>query len=229
MVLNREPRLPREREFKYADLRRLGSGERNSPEAKARSGPSELERVSQRVKEISPGLEVRAGRARSDYPKKNVLQKFFPLSSPNEERAGVRSSSFNYPFDALFIRRHEPLTGHIFHHPHAARPALQRIPNRQQAALAVLPPLAVPETQRFNVLIRQKFFAHGIALQSFRQTVLETVQFHSQPRRRAIEIQNIITLRMLPAKFETRKPMAAQCPPQIPFLVCLITAKLAGG
>ena len=110
---------------------------------------------------------------------------------PNEERAGVRSSSFNYPFDLLFIWRHEPLTGHVFHHPHTASPALQRIPDGQQAALAVLSPLVVPETQRLNVLIRQKFFTHRIALQSFRQTMLETVHLHIQPRRRTIEIQDI--------------------------------------
>ena len=95
----------------------------------------------------------------------------------------MRSSSFNYPFDLLFIWRHEPLTGHVFHHPHTASPALQRIPDGQQAALAVLSPLVVPETQRLNVLIRQKFFTHRIALQSFRQTMLETVLLLIQPRR----------------------------------------------
>ena len=140
----------------------------------------------------------------------------------------MRSSLLNYPFDLLFIRRHEPLTGHIFHHPHTARPALQRIPDGQQASLTLFSPLAIPETQRFDVLLRQKFFAHGIALQPLRQTVLGTVQFHRQPRRRTIEIQNVITHRMLPAKFETRKPLAAQRPPQIPFRVRLVTAKLAG-
>jgi hypothetical protein len=141
----------------------------------------------------------------------------------------VRSSLFNYPFDGLFIRRHEPLPRHIFHHPHAARPALQRIPDGQQAALAILPPLTIPEPQRLDVLFRQKFFTNGILLQSFRQTVLETVQLHIQPRRRAVEIQGIIPDRMLPAKFKTGEPVAAQRPPQIPFLVRLITTKLAGG
>jgi hypothetical protein len=34
---------------------------------------------------------------------------------------------------------------------------------------------------------------------------------------------------MLPAKFETRKPLTAQRPPQIPFRVRLVTPKLAGG
>ena len=153
----------------------------------------------------------------------------FPSPRQCGERVRVRGSLFDYPFDALFIRRHEPLTGHVFHHPHAARPALQRIPNGQQAALAVLPPLAVPETQRLDVLLRQKLFTDGIALQPFRQTMLETVQFHVQPRRRTIEIQNVITHRMLPAKFKTRKPLAAQCPPQIPFRFRLVTTKLARG
>ena len=141
----------------------------------------------------------------------------------------MRSSLFSDPLDALFLRRHEPLTGHIFHHPHAARPALQRIPDGQQAALAVLPPLTIPETQRLDVLLRQKFRAHGIALQPFRQAVLGTVQLHIQPRRRTIEIQDVIPDRMLSAKFETRKPMAAQRPPQISFRVRLVTTKLAGG
>ena len=141
----------------------------------------------------------------------------------------MRSSLFNYPFDVLFIRRHEPLTGHIFHHPHAARPALQRIPDGQQAALAVFPPLAIPETQRLDVLLRQKFFADGIALQPFRQAVLRTVQLHVQPRHRTIEIQKVITRRMLPAKFETGKLMTAQRPPQIPLIIRLIMTKPAGG
>ena len=141
----------------------------------------------------------------------------------------MRSHLFNYPFDFFFIRRQEPLTGHIFHHPHTTRPALQRIPDRQQAALAIRPPLAVPITQRLDVLLRQKFFAHGIALQPLRQTVLETVQFHRQPCRRTIKIQDVITHRMLPAELETRKTMAAQRPPQIPFCIRLVTAKPAGG
>jgi hypothetical protein len=34
---------------------------------------------------------------------------------------------------------------------------------------------------------------------------------------------------MLPAEFEAREPLTAQRPPQIPFLVRLVTTKLAGG
>ena len=38
----------------------------------------------------------------------------------------------------------------------------------QQAALAVLSPLTIPETERFNALLGQEFFAVGIVLEFFR-------------------------------------------------------------
>jgi len=79
--------------------------------------------------------------------------------------------------------------------------------------------------------------------------VLETVQFHRQPRRRTIKIQNICSPHpsfghllpqwgrrlggggnhILSPEFEAGKSPSAQSAPQIPFRVRLVTAKLAGG
>lgn len=53
----------------------------------------------------SPGFEVRAGLARSEYPG-FASHKIIFLSAPNEERAGVRSRFQNMPdYFPAFIRR----------------------------------------------------------------------------------------------------------------------------
>ncbi len=89
-------------------------------------------------------------------------------------------------------------------------------------------PLTVPETQCFNALFRKKFFPCCVPLDSFGQTVLETVQFDRQLGVGTIKIQNVPTDRVLPAEFETGKPSSAQCPPKLLLFVRLVAAKLAG-
>src|ERR1700679_2310431 len=59
--------------------------------------------------------------------------------------------------------------------------------------------------------------------------MLRTVEFNAQPGVGAIEIQNVITHGMFPAEFEAGETMAAQCPPELLLLICLIAAKHAGG
>ena len=51
---------------------------------------------------------------------------------------------------------------------------MQRVPDFQQHALPVVSPLAIPETQFFDVLRGQKLFPNLIMLLLFRPPVLRT-------------------------------------------------------
>ena len=93
----------------------------------------------------------------------------------------------------------------------------------------ILLPLVIPKSQFLNILFLQKGAAHFVMLHLLRQAVLITIKLHVQPRYRAIEIQNINSRRMLPAKFETGEAVASQRAPQFLFFVGLVTTKLAGG
>ncbi len=86
----------------------------------------------------------------------------------------------------------------------------------------------IPEPKRFNALCDQKFFADFVTVNSFRQAVLKSIKFNGQLRIGAIEIQNMSSNGMLPAKFETGEASSAQRPPELLFLIGLITTKLAG-
>jgi hypothetical protein len=87
----------------------------------------------------------------------------------------------------------------------------------------------IPEAQFLNVLLLQKRAAFLVMLHLFRQTVLKTIQLHIQPGVGAIEIQDVNSLRMLPAKFETGESMTPQRAPEFFFVVRLVGTKLAGG
>jgi len=87
----------------------------------------------------------------------------------------------------------------------------------------------IPKSQFLNILFFQKSATRRIELHLLRQAVLKTVQFHIQPRRRAIEIQNINSRWMLSAKFESGETVASQRAPQFLFVVGLVATKLAGG
>ena len=113
-------------------------------------------------------------------------------------------------------------------HLDTARPQVQRIPYFQQDAVAVLPPLMVPKPQHMNVLGRKKGFARGVRRQLVRQTVLKPVQFHGQPRRWAIYIQEELSRGMLAAELESGKPARAQGLPKLPLFFGLFAAKLPG-
>ncbi len=89
------------------------------------------------------------------------------------------------------LRRHKTVILFFPHHLHATRPPLPRVPDFQQYTSPVLMPLMIPKAHHFNVLLREKFLPLLVAFDSFRQTMLKAVQFHRQPRQRAIAIQKI--------------------------------------
>jgi hypothetical protein len=86
----------------------------------------------------------------------------------------------------------------------------------------------IPKTQRFNALFGQEFFACFILLDPFGQTVLKTVKFNVQFGVGTIKIQNVNSKGVLPSKFEPGETMAAQCQPELFFLISLVAAKPAG-
>ena len=61
-------------------------------------------------------------------------------------------------------------------HGDAAGSPMQGVPDLQQDALAVLPPLMVPKAQFLDSLRRQKFFAFLVMLALLGQPMLEPVQ-----------------------------------------------------
>jgi hypothetical protein len=128
----------------------------------------------------------------------------------------------------LHIRRNKSLLLRIFHHADTTRSLLNRVPNFQQTTFAVLTPLAIPETQRLDALIHEKFFPCRVAPDSFRQTMLKTVQLDGELCLGAVEIQNVIPDRVLAAEFETGKTPATQRPPKFLLLIRLLAAKFAG-
>jgi hypothetical protein len=105
---------------------------------------------------------------------------------------------------------------------------LDRVPDFQQTTFAILTPLTIPETQRLDALIHEKFFPRRAAPDSFWQTMLKTVQLDGELCLGAAEIQNVIPDRVLAAEFETGKTLATQRPPKFLLLVRLLAAKFAG-
>ena len=61
-----------------------------------------------------------------------------------------------------------------------------------------------------------------------RQPMLEPIQLNGQLCSRTIEIENVLSQRMLPAKFESRKTPGPQGAPQFLFFICLFVAEAAG-
>ncbi len=88
--------------------------------------------------------------------------------------------------------------------------------------------MPVPKSQRFDALFCQKFLPLGVALHSIGMTVLRAVQFHGQFCIGAVDIQNMISDRVLSAEFETGKTPSAQRPPERLFVIRLVAAELAG-
>jgi len=86
----------------------------------------------------------------------------------------------------------------------------------------------VPESNRFNALLREIFFASFVTLDAFKQTVLNTIKLHRQFCVGTIKVQNTIANGVLSAEFETGKSAPAQRPPKLRFLFGLIAAKMAG-
>jgi hypothetical protein len=95
--------------------------------------------------------------------------------------------------DDLCIRRNKALFGFIPRYLHAARAPLQRLPDCQQATLAILPPLMIPKTEGPDALLRQNFFARPVALDVLRQAMLKTVKLNRQRCVAAAKVQNMFT------------------------------------
>ena len=143
-------------------------------------------------------------------------------------RGSGRGVRFLFQFNFPQIRRNKFLFPGVLHYPNAARPSLQSVPNFQQTSLAILLPLMVPEPEGFDALLRQKFFAGFVPLNSSRQAVLKAVQFDIQLRVCAVKIQDMSAKCVLPAKFEAGELASSQCLPKFFFLVCLRATKIAG-
>ncbi len=84
----------------------------------------------------------------------------------------------------------------------------------------------IPESNRFNALLRKIFFASFVMLDAFRQGVLKTIKFHGQFCIGAIKVQNAIANCVLSAELETGESASTERPPKFLFLVGLIVAKL---
>ena len=63
----------------------------------------------------------------------------------------------------------------------------------------------IPEAKRLNALPGQNFFPDIVTLNSFRQSVLKSVEFNVQFCIITIEIQDVCANRVLSAEFETGK------------------------
>ena len=86
----------------------------------------------------------------------------------------------------------------------------------------------IPESNRFNALPLENFFARFVTLYAFRQTVLNTIKLHPQFCVGTIKVQNAIANGVLSAEFETGKSASTEGPPKFLLLISLIVAKLPG-
>jgi hypothetical protein len=116
----------------------------------------------------------------------------------------------------------------ILHYPNASCQTLQGIPDYQQTTFPIFPPLMIPESNRFDALLREIFLAGFVTLDVFRQAVLKTVELYSQFCICAIKIQNVIANGMLSSELETGKSAPPERPPKLLLLIRLIVAKLTG-
>ena len=90
------------------------------------------------------------------------------------------------------------------------RPALQEVPNLQGDPFQFSSQLPVPNAFCQNPFTFQKFVAFGVCLLPGWVTVTKAINFQREFRFGAIEIQRVISDRMLPAKFVPRKPSITQ-------------------
>src|SRR5262245_37097891 len=101
--------------------------------------------------------------------------------------------------------RHEAVILFLSHYFDTPGPPVQFLPDFQQHAISILSPLMIPESQLFDPVRRENFCPFLIALEMFRQAVLETVQFHRQPSGRTVEVQKVLSVWVLAAELEARK------------------------
>ncbi len=76
-------------------------------------------------------------------------------------------------------------------HFNAASPPMERVPYFQQYSFTIGPPLMIPKTQHFDILLREEFFALFIVLHLRRQAVLKTIQLNGQSRHRTVAVEKV--------------------------------------
>ena len=135
---------------------------------------------------------------------------------------------FQLPRQLLRIRRNKTMILLLSHQVDATRSPVQRMPDFQKHALAILAPLVIPESQHLDTLFGEKFFPRLVALNAFRRAMLKTIQFHRQSRHWAIAIQKKAAHRMLSAELESGETTRLHRVPEFLLLDGLIPAKLTG-
>jgi hypothetical protein len=100
---------------------------------------------------------------------------------------------------------------------------LQRVPDVQQHALAIFPPLMIPKAQFLNSLSPEKFRASLIAFKLTVSSMLKSIQFNGQSREPAIKVQKVGTDRILSAEFEPSETAGFQREPELLFFFSLFT------
>jgi hypothetical protein len=102
---------------------------------------------------------------------------------------------------------------------------MERIPDFQQHAFAIIIPLVIPKPQHRNALAYQVILTNQIMFHSFGKTVLRAIEFQIQLSCRTIEVKNVIPHRMLPAELEPRETPSPQRLPKSLFFFGLRAAK----
>jgi hypothetical protein len=105
---------------------------------------------------------------------------------------------------------------------------MEAMPNFQQDALRIFPPLTIPKPQLFNSLSGKPLLTLLVMHFLLRRAMLKAIQLNREPRQRAVKVQEIIPGVMLTAEFEARKSSGAQSAPELFFLIGLLAAQPAG-
>src|SRR6266511_2764866 len=105
----------------------------------------------------------------------------------------------------------------------AARAAMQGMPDFQQHAFAIIPPLPIPKPQFLDAFHGQKLLARLIALPLPGHAVRKAVQFNRKPGGGTVEIEKIFPGRMLTPELEAGKTPRPQFAPKFFFLGSLLT------
>ena len=88
---------------------------------------------------------------------------------------------------------------------HIAGSPMECVPDFQQHAFAIAPPLVVPEAEFFDVFFCQELFPFSVVLLLVWQAMLEAIQFHGKAGGGTEKIQVVDTHGMLAAELETGK------------------------
>jgi hypothetical protein len=75
-------------------------------------------------------------------------------------------------------RRYKTMIFHLSKHLNAAGPPMERLPNLQQHAFTIGPPLPIPKPKLLDVLAREKLFPFLIMCAGYGTSMLGTVQLH---------------------------------------------------